>query len=377
MCSLFIAVLAFFWLTKPDFSIQTKAGQEDFSANGFHLTGISEKGNLFVNNNEALRADVKTTDFSREIRLRSDDLTAWEFFFEGVLFTVLPGGSIQYTPQTRELILENGEFYWQKQLHRQNIDISLFQAGNILRLSDSGRMRLKNKSLEIWNYSGQIDFDYTGKAHRLQSMQFFKTLGSGKFFGGNLLPPPPSISPEKEVVSPVHINDTIMQFKWKNVRGADRYLLKIYPSPLRDNVLARKVVAGNSVMMDILPLLEYDTLYWEVAAFNEAENIESIPAPFGVIRINSSMLKKGMTAQPPPVDVSSLSVSGNMVLIKGGTDANAQLTIDGIGIKLDHAGKFIHTISYKSIGVKEIIFRAEAPSGLTTVLKKQVTIFEE
>lgn len=183
LCSLFIAVLAFFWLTKPDFSIQTKAGQEDFSANGFHLTGISEKGNLFVNNNEALRADVKTTDFSREIRLRSDDLTAWEFFFEGVLFTVLPGGSIQYTPQTRELILENGEFYWQKQLHRQNIDISLFQAGNILRLSDSGRMRLKNKSLEIWNYSGQIDFDYTGKAHRLQSMQFFKTLGNGKFSG--------------------------------------------------------------------------------------------------------------------------------------------------------------------------------------------------
>jgi len=377
LCSLFIAVLAFFWLTKPDFSIQTKADQKGFTAKGFYLTGISEKGNLYVNNNEAQLADVKTTDFSQETRLRSDDLTAWEFFFEGVLFTVLPGGSIQYTPQTRELILENGEFYWQKQLSRQNVDLSLFQAGNILRLSDSGRIRLKNKSLEIWNYSGQIDFDYNGKAYRLQSMQFLKTLGSGKFSRGNLLPPPPSISPENEVISPVHINDTIIQFKWKNVRGADNYLVKIYSSPLRDNVLSRKVAAGNSVMMDILPLLEYDTIYWEVAAFNETENIESIPAPFGVIRINSAMLKKGMTAQPPPVDVSSLSVSGNMVLIKGSTDANAQLTIDGIGIKLDHTGKFIHTISYKSIGVKEIIFRAEAPSGLTTVLKKQVTIFEE
>ena len=140
---------------------------------------------------------------------------------------------------------------------------------------------------------------------------------------------------------------------------------------------ASKVVAGNSVMLDILPFIEYDELYWEVAAFDEARNIESIPSRIGVITISSSMLKKGMTAQPPKLEVSSLSVSGNMVLIKGSTDANAQLSIEGIAIKLDSDGKFIHTISYRSIGVKEIVFRAVAPSGLATVLKKQVTIFEE
>ncbi len=101
------------------------------------------------------------------------------------------------------------------------------------------------------------------------------------------------------------------------------------------------------------------------------------PARIGVIKISSSMLKKGMTAQPPKLEVSSLSVSGNMVLIKGSTDADAQLVIEGVNIKLDNEGKFIHTISYKSIGSKSIVFRAVAPSGLATVLKKQVTIFEE
>ena len=36
----------------------------------------------------------------------------------------------------------------------------------------------------------------------------------------------------------------------------------------------------------------------------------------------------------------------------------------GSVVKLDGDGKFIHTISYRSIGIKEIVFRAVAPSGL-------------
>ena len=108
-----------------------------------------------------------------------------------------------------------------------------------------------------------------------------------------------------------------------------------------------------------------------------ARRIESAPARMGVITISSSLLKKGLLPQPPRIEVDSLSVSGEMVLIKGGADPNAQLFIDGMAVKLDGEGRFIHTISYKSIGVKEIVFRAVAPSGLEAVLKKQVTIFEE
>jgi hypothetical protein len=369
--------MAFFWLNSPDFSLQVPGEYTGLAAKGFQVTGISEKGNLFFNNDERRLADVKTSIFSTETRLRSDDQTAWEFFFEGVLFTVLPGSGIHYTPQTGELILENGEFYWEKKLGRQSTEISLLKAGNIFRLSASGRMRLRDKFLEIWNYSGQADLDYNGKPFHLQELQYLKTGGGGKFSPVTIFPPPPSISPENETISLITPNDTIIQFKWKNVRGASNYLLKIYPSPLRDSILSSKMVAGNSIMLDILPFIDYSELYWEVAAFDEARNIESIPARMGVIKISSSMLKKGMLAQPPKIEVSSLSVSGNMVLIKGSTDPNAQLSIEGIIIKLDNDGKFIHTISYKSIGIKDIVFRALAPSGLETVLKKQVTIFEE
>ena len=187
-------------------------------------------------------------------------------------------------------------------------------------------------------------------------MQYLRIGGGGRFSPVNLFPPPPSISPENEKISLIHPNDTIIQFKWKNVRGASNYLLKVYPSPLRDSILSSKMVAGNAIMLDILPLIEHNELYWEVAVFDEARNIESIPSRLGLIKISSSMLKKGMMSQPPIIEVSSLSVSGNMVLIKGSTDPNAQLSIEGIPIKLDNDGKFIHTISYKSIGIKGYCF---------------------
>jgi hypothetical protein len=376
-CSLLIAIMAFFWLNGPDYSPSIPGEYAGSIAKGFQVTAISEKGILYFANDETRLANVKTSDFSAETRLRSDDQTAWEFIFEGVLFTVLPGGGIHYTPQTRELILENGEFYWEKKLGRQNTEISLLKAGNIFRLSASGRIRLRDKFLEIWNFSGQVDLDFNGQPIHLQELQYCKTGGGVRVSPVSLAPSPPSISPEYETIPLVSPNDTIIQFKWKNVRGANNYLLKIYSSSLRDNMLSSKVVAGNSIMLDILPYIEYNELYWEVAAFDETRNIESAPSRMGVIIISSSMLKKGMLAQPPALEVSSLSVSGNMVLIKGSTDPNAQLSIEGLMIKLDNDGRFIHTISYKSIGIKNIVFKAMAPSGLETILKKQVTIFEE
>jgi hypothetical protein len=275
------------------------------------------------------------------------------------------------------LILEKGEFYWEKKLAGQKTEISLFKAGNIFRLSAAGRVRLAVNSLEVWNYAGQVDFDLNGKLFHVRELQYLNSRDDNRLPPTALFPAPPFVSPEAETIALTRPNDTIIQFKWKNVQGARNYILKLYPSALRDNLLLSKVVAGNAIMLDIMPFIEYSELYWEVAAFDTERKIESAPARMGAITISSSLLKKGLLPQPPKIEVSSLSVSGNMVLIKGGTDPNAQLFIDGIAVKLDGEGKFIQTISYKNIGVKEIVFRAVAPSGLEAVLKKQVTIFEE
>jgi len=375
--SFLIAIIGFLWLNHPDFSLSFSSKRIIPVTTGFQITGISEKGNVWLDNDETHPVNIKTLNFVSETQLRSDAQTAWEFFFDGFLFTALPGSAIHYTPQTRELILEKGEFYWDKKLAVQKVEISLFKAGNIFRLSASGRIRLGFNSIEIWNFSGQLDFDYNGKFFQLKGLQYLNTKNGSKMPPATLFPAPPFVSPEAETIALTLANDTIIQFKWKNVQGARNYLLKLYPSAMRDNLLLSKVVAGNSIVLDIMSFIEYSELYWEVAAFDMVNQIESAPAKMGVIKISSSLLKKGLLPQPPKIEVDSLSVSGNMVLIKGRTDPNAQLSVDEVVVQLDSEGKFIHTISYKSIGIKSIVFRAVAPSGLELVFRKQVTIFDE
>ncbi len=375
--ALLIAAGGFLLLHHPDVSFLATGRQSGMGAAGFQVIGISERGNVWLDSDETRPADIKALNFVSETRLHSDAQTAWEFFFEGFLFTALPGTAIRYTPQTRELILEKGEFYWERKLTGQKVEISLFSGGNIFKLSNSGRIRLGGKALEIWNYLGQLDFDFDGKMYHLNELHYLNSRDGGRIAPAALFPAPPFVSPEAETLALTSPNDTIVQFKWKNVQGARDYVLKLYPSALRDNLLLSKVVAENAVTLDIMPFIEYSELHWEVAAFDSGRRIESAPARMGVITISSSLLKKGLLPQPPRIEVGSLSVSGEMVLIKGGTDPNAQLFIDGMAVKLDGEGRFIHTISYKSIGVKEIVFRAVAPSGLEAVLKKQVTIFEE
>jgi hypothetical protein len=372
-----IAICGFLWLHHPYVSFSSSVRRSAEGMAGFQISGISEKGNVWLDRDETRPADIKAMNFVSEARLHSDAQTAWEFFFEGFLFTALPGSAIQYTPQTRELILEKGEFYWERKRTGQQIEISLFKGGNIFTLSTSGRIRLGGNALEIWNYSGPLDFDFNGKMFHLQELHYMNSRDGVRALPVALFPAPPFISPETETIALTQPNDTIIQFKWKNVQGAREYILKLYPSALRDNLLLSKVVADNAVTLDIMPFIEYSELHWEVAAFDSGRRIESAPARMGVITISSSLLKKGLQPQPPRIEVDSLSVSGEMVLIKGGADPHAQLFIDGSAVQLDGEGRFIHTISYKSIGVKEIVFRAVAPSGLEAVLKKQVTIFEE
>jgi len=375
--SVVIAAIALFFLKNPDFSLSVSSKRSGLGAVGFQITGISEKGNVWLDEDETRPVDLKSMNFVSETRLQSDPQTAWEFFFDGFLFKALPASAIHYTPQTRELILEKGEFYWERKLPAQKVEISLFKAGNIFKLSSAGRIRLGVNALEIWNYSGQLDLDLNGKLYHLDELQYLNSRDGGRLPAAALFPAPPFVSPEAETIALTSPNDTIIQFKWKNVQGARGYVLKLYPSALRENLLLSKVVADNAVTLDIMPFIEYSELYWEVAAFDSVRRIDSAPARMGVITISSSLLKKGLLPQPPRIEVGSLSVSGEMVLIKGATDPHAQLFIDGAVVKLDGEGKFIHTISYRSIGVKEIVFRAVAPSGLEAVLKKQVTIFEE
>jgi hypothetical protein len=118
-------------------------------------------------------------------------------------------------------------------------------------------------------------------------------------------------------------------------------------------------------------------IFWEVYPYDSQNEIEGTPSKMGKIKIVGAILDKEKLLKPPELEIGSLTVSGNMVLIKGEADANSQLFINDEFVKVDMDGKFIHTITFKTIGTKSIVFKLISPSETETVFERQVAIFEE
>lgn len=375
--SLVIVVLMVLWFNQFDFVVERSHRGWAPGNSEFQVTAISGLGNVFLDPIYTKPVDLKTMDFSSDANLNSDEQTSFEFFYQGVVFVALPGSRIQYSPQTKELYLIGGEFFWNRKMGGNRVEVSFLKPDNIVSISNSGRIRLKGDSSEIWNYTGELDFVFDGGRQHVNPLQWIAFRGKGITSTAKLLPPPQFISPESEMITLAGPRAVFVPFKWKNVPGVKNYLVKLYPSPLRENVFFSNVVNSNGVTVDISPFIDNGRLYWDVCAFDVDHGVESCPSAVGSIEWKGGLARRNSVGLPPKIAIESLSVSGNVVLIRGMTDANGQLVINDVPVKVDADGRFIHTISYRTIGTKEILLRVTIPAGLINTVKRKVTIFEE
>jgi hypothetical protein len=342
-------------------------------------------------------ANVKEIKYPGEIFLKSDAQTSFEFLYSSTVFTVLPSSSLYFQTKTKEFYL-TGEFFWRKEIQKNKVEVnitssekikSLFEQVNtvtisdqeefpkiILSLSETGRVRFENGVIHIWNYSGELKYNNNQEIHILKSNQMLQVIKNNTKIE-DILPPPEYISPENKTIYLSNVDDSVLKFNWKSVMGASYYILRLYSSDLRENIISEKIVAINRKSLDILKFEDLNKIYWQVSAFDEEKKIEGVPSKFGQIKIIGFLLEKEKILKPPNLEITSLTVSGNMVLIKGEADANSQLFIDNEVVKIDSDGKFIHTLTFKTIGTKTILFRLISPSEIETVLQRQVVIFEE
>lgn len=370
-------VLMILWFNQFDFSVKRNDLAQTEGIGEFQVTAVAGLGSVFLDPAYSRPMDLKTMNFSGDTSLNSDEQTAFEFVFQGIVFVALPGSQVQYSPQTKELYFARGEFFWNRKIEGNRVEISFLKPGNIFYVSNSGRIRMKGNSLEIWNYAGELDLNFENSRRHLKPLQWVSLRETGRAVPIDLLPPPQFISPEGGVVVVTGPSDTFISFKWKNVPGVRNFLIKFYPSSLRENVLFSKVISGNGITVDVLPFIDGGKLFWDVCAVDVGRNVESCPSVIGSIELTGVPAKRDSIGQSPKIEVESLSVSGNVVLIRGTTHASVQLFINDVPVRVDSDGKFIHTISYKTIGAKEILFRVMTPAGISNTVKRQITIFEE
>ena len=365
----------------------------------FQVTRISENGMVYKNPSMTLPFQIKNLKLPNEIFLKADAQTAFEFIYAETFFRLLPGSSLYYQSKTRELYI-NGDFFWEKESKNKKVEVNLASGEEVRKradpgeistslsqspeeyktviLSDSGRIQNRDSELKIWNYSGQLAFNLQKETTDLKTHQMLTLNKNNNLVSiQNILPAPEFISPEEKTIRLNMIGDSIIKFGWKSVMGASQYILRVYSSNLRETLIYEKYLTVNRKSIDILKYEDKKELYWEVYPYDSIKQIEGTPSPIGKIEIVGVLLDKEKLLKPPKLEIGSLTVSGNMVLIKGEADANSQLFVNDEYVKIDMDGKFIHTITFKTIGKKSIIFKLISPSEMETVFERQVSIFEE
>ncbi|MGE5342648.1 MAG: hypothetical protein ACM3SY_14330 [Candidatus Omnitrophota bacterium] len=385
-----------------------------FDISEFKITQISGNGRVYVDDqpmdgrplNGFKAVDLRQLEFSRRTHyFRSDDHTAFEFYYAGSAFTVLPDSTLAFNPKTGETCLFSGEYHWDERVNdksgkngkndknRKRATLTIASANGApgaqtLVISGSGRIRMNEGGIEIRNYRGTAVFDTGRQRYEIRADQAFIVAMSKNGNNGNngnndnpifsrLLPMPRTIDPVQKIVTLTQSDDSVVRFEWNAVPEASQYVFRLYSSDLKEMVLTQKQIGTHHLEMDLLSFDEKE-FYWDVAAFDPSTQNEGAPSALGHIRFTGALLEKKSDRKAPALVINDFTVNGNLVLIKGEADVNSQLYINGQVQKIDpEDGQFICSLTLKSLGYQKITFRLVSPSGVETNLARYVTISEE
>lgn len=394
-----VFIICIFCLVKFN-DFQAPLGPKPDRISEFKITKISGNGKIYFDKkpieigdngpSSASVVNIKQMQYPGPRYFKADEYTAFEFYCHGIRFTVLPRSYFYYQPSSNEFYFYSGEFYWDKKEKGKKDEISVYiqAAQNILTLADTGRINIQEDLIKIWNYSspqttspsGNLTYNdgESGQTFNLNPAQLLvlRKKSPPKIF--DILPLPESIDPEKKVIELKNPDDSIVRFNWKSVVGATQYVFRLYSSNLKNNILVEKFTPLSWVNIDLVQFEERE-FYWQVFPLHidDGNQVEGVPSKLGHVQMVGALPGKKDVQKPPQLAIKSLTVNGNLVIIKGTADANAQLYINDDLVKIDMDGEFIHYLSFKTIGPKRIFFRLISLLGIETTEERYVTIFAE
>ncbi|MCX6580949.1 MAG: hypothetical protein NT166_12295 [Candidatus Aminicenantes bacterium] len=351
----------------------------------FKITQVAGSGGLYVDKNPidrgeiflAQKVDIKEMLYADDIYLATDQHTAFEFYCSGVSFKVLPDSYLHYRPGTGDLEFSQGEFLWRKEITDSLVEVSIPPTFRVITLSIAGKAGVAPAGVKIWNYAGELKFKDGGESFSLQPNTVLTTAKNQKTSTAYIFEAPGFISPEEKVIIMDQPGDSVVKFNWKVVNGAQRYIFRLYSSNLMENILYEKEVDANRLNLDLLQFEDFGTFYWQVCANDPGNGREGSPSQMGVLKLTGALFNRENVLKPPELTIKSLDVNGNLVLIEGITDKNAQLYVNNSPVQVNPDGTFIHTIHFTKIGKYKITFRVVSASGSETTLEKFATIYDE
>lgn len=357
----------------------------------FQITRISGNGAIYsdkrpVKSDNMMSLNIVNVNklyHKDELYIKSDSQTSFEFYCFGTSFTVLPGSQVYYHPGSENLSFFSGEYFWNKEIKKKTFNVSLEaeteksedKSPMTLTLPESGRLKITGDLIEIWNYSGNLKLNYDNQEFGLKAGQLLQ-VRSQKVEIHDILPAPEFIIPDDKVIAINKPGDSFVKFSWRSVRGATDYLVRVYSSLLKENLLDEFVLSDTVKNFNILKY-GLDEFFWQVFPYDTKNEREGIPSRIGTIKIIGSIGKDELVLERPNLVITSMSTSGNMVLIRGEADKECELYINNKPVPINMDGTFYETLTYNTLGKKTITFKLVSPTEMETNIVRTVTIFDE
>ncbi|HLP44412.1 MAG TPA: hypothetical protein VK469_00590, partial [Candidatus Kapabacteria bacterium] len=274
----------------------------------FKITQVAGSGGLYVDTNPikkeeiflASKVDIKQMHYSEDIYVATDRHTAFEFYFSGASFIAMPDSYLNYQPGSNTLRFIEGEFIWHKEIADSPIGVSLVTASQVITLSSEGKVSIKptGAGIQIWNYAGELKYNDGSATFSLQPNTFLASARNQRPLTASLLEAPGFISPEEKEITVNQPGDSAVKFSWKEVTGARGYIFRVYSSKLMENILYEKEVDANWIGLDLLQFADFNTLYWQVYAYDSSNERQGVPSKMGFLKINGVFFNKESILKP-------------------------------------------------------------------------------
>ena len=209
-----------------------------------------------------------------------------------------------------------------------------------------------------------------GQKIALGSNQGVKIDAGGKAGATVNLPSVPVLTapPNQTEVAYPDLQQGVTLLVWNSVPGAAGYRVLVDFSP----AFARPLYDRQGVHATQLELraLDAGAYYWKVAAVDStgAEGDYSDLWRFALAKAAQS------NAPPPPLVIDTVELKGNILHVRGRTEAGTNLTVNGERLEVQPDGSFSEFVTFDGGATGPVVVKATSPRGGVAEQRRRVTV---
>jgi FecR protein/Glucodextranase, domain B len=335
---------------------------------------------------EWIPADARMVLRKGDLVRTGDGAAAEISFFDGTIVHVRPDSLITIEETSEDPSTKRRRVAWHIssgevnfQTARKNVPGSATEVSTPTvrtttgELTDGGIRVAESGDSDVRIYRGTTEVTTkSGEKVALTSSEALKVDASGRPGPKQALPAIPALlapSHTAEITYPDPTRASTL-LVWRAVTGATAYHVMLDYSAYFNRPTVDHKLAETSVEVRGLDPGKY---YWRVAAVDK-DGVEGAFSDFARFTVSRRGTAGAGSGPPPPLKIESLEVRGNILQVKGRTEAGATLAVNGQRVDVATDGTFNEYILLDKPGRQTVVIRATGLQGGVAEDKRSVVV---